>query len=1018
MIVSQIYQRLQLYRIIAKSTNLVIAALLLVAMGCQNQSPTQERTLENALSTFELEEGFQIELIAGEPLIADPVDMVIDEHGRLYVVEMHGYPLDVSGSGKIKLLSDTNNDGIMDKSVLFADSLIMPTGIMRWKNGVIVTDPPHVYYLEDIDGDGRADKKEILLTGFALSNPQHNVNSPKLGLDNWIYIGHEPAVTTTIYEDMFGDRGSEVHFPQNPNGVRLPQNAGGRSIRFKPATFELELLGSRTQFGHTEDRWGHRFLVNNSNHVIQDVISATYLDRNPYLVVTEVTQSVSDHGSAAEVFPITVDPQHQLLTDLGVMTSACGLTAYLGAGFPSTFDNALFVAEPVSNIVHVDFLSDKGTGFVASRQHAEKEFLASTDSWFRPVNMYVGPDGALYILDYYRQIIEHPEWMAEDVVNSGALYNGTDQGRIYRVTPTGSKTLEWSDKLDLGDSSDEALVGFLAHENSWWRRNAQRLIVDRKSQTLKEPLVRMAQNMESPMGRLHALWTLQGMDMLEDDLILKALKDPEAGIRENAVKLAELHLHTSPGLAEALLESSKDTNAKVRFQLLCTLGFLDDERAARVRKDLLFQDIEDHWVQVAALSAPFEQSRNLLDGVLANFNQEIPAYGQLVQKLGAMIGASQQSDAITSLVKSATKAGSEKDFHWQVPLLRGLALGLRSKKVTVKDAVTENLLVESCFNHSSIAVRQGSLQILQVTGLSDNARNKEALKKAKGLAETTSLSPEQRSLGVDFMALKETEPHKDLLVALIDSKEPMPVQLSAFKAIGKMDDETVSQIVLKKWSNFTPGVRDEAISALMQNPERTKVLLDAINDGLIQPSNIGWRRSVSLMANKEESLRVYARQLLTRKEGESEAMISDYQAALELKGSMEDGKIVFQANCAICHKMGEDLGLAFGPDLSSLKNRRPANILTDIIDPNRSIADGYDLWVVELHNGDVQQGLIGSETPAAITLINSGGIEQSISRTDIKSLKVLDMSAMPSGLEQNISHQEMADLLAYIRKVE
>ena len=1017
MFVSPIYQIHQLNRIKAKISNLLISCFLLIALGCQKQTPAKERTLENALSTFELEDGFQIELIAGEPLVADPVDMEIDEYGRLYVVEMHGYPLDVSGSGKIKLLSDTNNDGIMDQSVLFADSLIMPTGIMRWKNGVIVTDTPHVYYLEDSDGDGRADKKEILLTGFALSNPQHNVNSPKLGLDNWIYIGHEPAVTTTIYEDMFGDRGSEVHFPQNPTGKRLPQNAGGRSIRFKPATFDLELLGSRTQFGHTEDRWGHRFLVNNSNHVIQDVISARYLDRNPFLVVTEVTQSVSDHGSAAEVFPITVDPQHQLLTDLGVMTSACGLTAYLGAGFPANFDNALFVAEPVSNIVHVDFLSDKGTGFVASRQHAEKEFLASTDAWFRPVNMYVGPDGALYILDYYRQIIEHPEWMAEEVVNSGALYNGTDQGRIYRVTPKGSKSLDWSDKLDLGKSSDEVLVKFLAHENSWWRKNAQRLIVDKKSPKLKEPLVHLAQNMESPMGRLHALWALQGIEMLDVDLILKALKDPEAGIRENAVKLAELHLKDSPRLTEALLELSNDTNAKVRYQLLCTLGFLEDERAARVRKDLLFQDIEDHWVQVAALSAPFEHSRNLLDGVLVKYDQEVPAHGQLLQKLAAMLGASQQTDAIVALVERGTTYGSERETSWQVPLLKGLATGLRSKKVSLEEPYIEDLLVQACFSHP-VPVGQAALQVLQVIGLSDDKRNREAFRLAKELAETTSLSAEQRSLGVGFLVLTETEPHKELLVSLIDPKEPMPVQLAAFKAIGKMEDATVSEIILKKWKNLAPGVRDEAISTLMQNPERTKVLLDAINDRLIQPSHIGWRRSVSLMANKEESLRVYARQLLTRKDGEIETIISDYQAALELKGSMEDGKIVFQTNCAICHKMGEDLGLAFGPDLSSLKNRRPANILTDIIDPNRSIADGYDLWEVELYNGDIQLGLIGSETPAAITLRNAGGIEQSISRTDIKSLKVLDMSAMPSGLEQNISHQEMADLLAYIRKVE
>ena len=171
----------------------LIIVFLQVLSACQPKAESQDRSLENALATFVLEDDFQIELIAGEPLVADPVDMVIDEQGRMFVVEMHGYPLDLSGSGKVKRLSDTDGDGVMDESVIFADNLVVPTGIMRWKKGVIVTDPPNVYYLEDSNGDGKADIKQTLLTGFALSNPQHNVNSPKLALDNWIYLGHEPA---------------------------------------------------------------------------------------------------------------------------------------------------------------------------------------------------------------------------------------------------------------------------------------------------------------------------------------------------------------------------------------------------------------------------------------------------------------------------------------------------------------------------------------------------------------------------------------------------------------------------------------------------------------------------------------------------------------------------------------------------------------------------------------------------------------------------------------------------------
>lgn len=989
----------------------------LVVFACHSGVPSDDRSLENALSTFSLEEGFQMELIAGEPLVSDPVAMEIDEQGRLYVVEMHGYPLDLSGSGRVKRLSDTNGDGIMDESVVFADSLLMPTGIMRWKQGLIVTDPPNVYYLEDSDGDGKADIKSTLLKGFALSNPQHNVNTPKLALDNWIYLGHEPSVTTTIYEDKFGDKGTDVYVPEKPDLNRLPQNAGGRSIRFKPDTYELELLSSRTQFGHTADAFGHRFLVNNSNHIIQEVLSAEYLQRNPHLVITEVTQSSSDHGSGAEVFPITINPQHQLLTDLGVMTSACGLTAYLGAAFPERYDQATFVSEPVSNIVHVDFLKSDGTGFIASREHPDKEFLASTDPWFRPVNAYIGPDGALYILDYYRQIIEHPEWMAEEVVQSGALYNGTDKGRIYRITPKGTSPIDWSDKLTLGKASPEELMDHLSHKNAWWRMNAQRILVDLKPTNLSPSLKELTISGESPMGRLHALWTLQGMGALDAETVAAALNDPVPGVRENAVKLSEFFLASSPGLVPQLLALKDDSDPKVRFQLMQTLGYIESENAFQARKELLFRDIDDKWVQLAALSAPFSESSRLIDPVLNQYTPT-PAYDGMVQKLASMVGASMDERTIFTMVQRATQPNAEDNYNWQPALLRGLAQGIKSKELEGTHSAAAGLLASSIFNHPSAEVQGAALQVLEGIGLDNVAGKEEALAEAREIAMNRTLSGEKRSLGIRFLALSDPARYQDMLVGMVQVGEPLPVQLAAFRALSKSEDSSFSKLVIDRWESFTPELRDAAVGAMMMNGERITVLLSALEDGLIQKATIGWRRSVGLMANKDETLRVRARAILTRPEGESEKIMETYQPALALNGTIDEGARVFQRNCAICHQMGEEQGIAFGPDLSSLKNRRLASIMTDILNPNLSIADGYDLWEVELQNGELHQGLISSETPTAINLRNAGGIDKNISRTNIKTLKLIEMSAMPTGLEQGISVQEMADLLAYIRKAE
>lgn len=1007
------------------SFQLLFFFILFVVTGCQKSTGLD--FAEDALSTFELEPGFKMELVAAEPLISDPVDMEIDENGRMYVVEMHGYPLDKSGTGKVKLLSDTDGDGRMDKSTVFADSLVLPTGIMRWKKGVLVTDAPNLLYLEDTDGDGKSDIRIVMLTGFALSNPQHNFNSPLLGLDNWIYLGNEGTVTTSLYKEEFGDQGKEVFYPSRPDGPRLPANAGGLNVRFRPDRHELELLASKTQFGQTFDAWGRHFLVTNSNHIYQEVIKAPYLNRNPYLPVSDATQSLSDHGNAADVFPITEDPEYQLLTNIGVFTAASGITAYLGGAFPAEYKDATFVAESVGNLVHADRLEPRGASFTASRILENKEFLASTDSWFRPVNLYIGPEGALYVVDYYRQIIEHPEWMAEEDVKSGVLYNGTNQGRIYRISPSGAKPITWTRQLELGNATDEQLVEKLAHPNIWWRQNAQRLLVDRNSDHAVPALVQMAQNSTSPLGRLHALWTLEGLDQLTSILIEEALRDPVAGMRENAIKLAELHLDDDSSLTSKLLKLQDDEDPKVRYQLLCTLGFIDSPKVNHVRQQLLFKDIEDHWVQTAALTASSSKNDALLHAVLERFQKNIPVYASLTRQLSAMAVNGGQYEKVRELLEKATTSEQGKVREWQAYVLQGLAGGLKSRKATSGLQINQSLLVEAFFDHPSPPVRDAALEILQVTGLSADTQSQAVMRRARQMAGDAKLSAVQRAQAIRLLALGNPAPLADFLKGLIDPGEPVPVQRAALETLSAISGEMVSHFVLQRWSSFTPEIRDVALNTFMSSRDRVELLLDAVEEGKIQAAHIGWPRSVSLMIGRwprstklmtqaDLELRDRARNLLTRKdERRRKDVIQEYRSTLDLKGDPEQGRIVFRQNCAVCHQMGDRVGMPFGPDLTTIRNRRPATIMNDILDPNLSIADGFDFWIVELKSGETVQGVISTETPVAINLLNAGGVEKTIPRSDIKSLRELDMSAMPSGLEKQISRQEMADLLAYIR---
>ena len=971
---------------------------------------------KDALSTFQVADGFKIEMIASEPLISDPVDMEIDEYGRMYVVEMHGYPLDRSGTGKIILLTDSNGDGIMDNRTIFAEGLDLPNSIMRWKKGVLVTDAPNVLYLEDTNGDGQADIKDTVLTGFALSNPQHNVNNPVYGLDNWIYIAHEGAVSTQKYKEEFGDEGSEIIFPSSPDSPGLPKNANGLSIRFRPDQKQIEMTSSRCQFGQTFDEWGHWFGCNNSNQGYQEVVANRYFKRNAALPVSDAVQSMSDHLNAPEVFPTTIHPDRQLLSGVGVMTSGSGITAYLGGSFPAPYNkNVTFIAEPVYNLVHVDLLKDSGASFTASRILEHKEFLSSTDAWARPVNFYVGPDGALYVLDYYRKVIESPEWMSDEAIAAGGLYDGSDKGRIYRITPTDAKSAEWTKGLKLGDASDDELIEQLANKNNWWRLNAQRLLVDRSDKKSIQGLIRMANNTSSELGRLHALWTLEGMGALDPSVIVEALKDPVSGIRENAIRLAELHLSSAPQLSDALLTLQTDPNPKVRFQLLLTLGFVNTPQSLEARNKLLFEDINDKWVQVAALSAGSE-TVSLLKVVLERFRADIPAYSSLVQRLTSMIGIAGDADEIFQLIQKATAAVDNKNAKSQVAILEGLSRGLRNRKSPLMIPLNlQKRLVQTFFNNSS-QMRNASYHVLKVRGITEEALKDQSIEKALLIIKDSTQKADRRADAIDFLSLGNPSSYVAILEKLLVPQEQSEVQLAAVRILNLVPGTIVSEYIIQQWPVLTPEIRDEAIRIFLGKPDRINLLLTAMEGGKILPTIVSFGSSVGLMMESDSTLRNRARVIFTKDKEEGKKVNEKYQQALKLTGDPLKGKTVYVQSCVTCHQVRGKFGIAIGPDLGTIHNWTKEDIMANILDPNLSISAGFDLWNVELNTGESVQGVIESETPTAITLVNIGKPDRTINRREIKSLRTADISAMQSGLEKNIDQQQMADLLSFLRQ--
>ena len=403
------------------------------------------------------------------------------------------------------------------------------------EEGCAGSDAPDVIYLEDTDGDGKADIRSVVLTGFAFTNPQHTVNNPVYGLDNWIYSAHEGPAGATVFTERFGDRGSNLEVPRCSKWARASTRAPhgalpardtstGIPCQQHPVRPQLRPVGSPVH------------AVSNEDHIREEVIAAPYLLRNPQLSAATAMERISDHGAAAEVYPVAHNPRVEMLSGVGSFTSACAITVYLGGAFPS-FGLFSLTAEPAQNLVHRDLLRPSGVSYTAARAHENVEFLASTDPWFRPVHFYVGPDGAIYLLDYYRLAIEHPEWMATKTYHSPDLYKGADLGRIYRITPSSSMPLPGA--IRLGEAADQELVKQLENPNIWWRRTAQRGLIDRQSGGAAGRLVRLFETSTSASGRLHSLWTLAGLGKLDPTLVAKALGDAEPGIRENAIILAE-----------------------------------------------------------------------------------------------------------------------------------------------------------------------------------------------------------------------------------------------------------------------------------------------------------------------------------------------------------------------------------------------------------------------------------------------------------------------------------------------
>jgi putative membrane-bound dehydrogenase-like protein len=991
---------------------LILAVGLLVRSRRQSGPPYSP---QEALRTINIDKRFRVELFAAEPMIKSPVAMDWDENGRLYVAEDTGYPLDTRPTGRIVLLEDTDGDGIPDRSTIFADHIVMPNGVMCWKGGVLVTAAPDVWFFKDTTGSGKADVREKVLTGFAFTNPQHMVSSPVYGPDNWIYLAHQGPIQTVVFQNPFGDRGGDIRFADG-QGPRLKMEP--LSVRFRPETHQLEFLSSWSQYGQAFDEWGRHFTITNDSNGRHEVLAGRYLRRNPDLLLSTVQQDVST-AENNQVFPSTHNPRFEILTDVGTLTSSCSITLpYLGGVFPASFDRVACVAESAHNMVHCDVWSDAGASYTARRLEEKAEFIASTDAWFRPVNMYIGPDGALYLVDYYRKIIEHPEWMAADTYHAGYLYSGQDRGRIYRIVPDTQTPLPLPKNMRLAQASDAELVQQLSSPNIWWRRTAQRLLVERHHDDAVPFLVQLFQENASPLGRVHALWTLDGLGKLDQALVARALEDTVAGVRENAIRLAEPFLATSPHLAKRLTEMAGDPDPKVRFQLLCALGFLDSPAAIAAEDKLLADGVEDRWMQAAALSASSLRAAHYFELGVSHFvDRETTGRRSFFQQVGALIGMRANQEEMRKVLATVADGSRRTAGWWRGATLDGLAEGVRAKGADARAALkgSQDLFL-GMFRERPGPVGHAAVHLLAVVGLPDDSDAAETLKQAEVTAADRKADVSMRVDALDLLSLANSDREAQLFETLLDPREPDSVQIAAVKALNSIRGREVGPFLLAKWSGMSTPVRAEATNTLLSGgSDRTLLLLEAVKKGDVSTWQLDPYKP-RLFMDRSPAVRQLARDLFEQSSAQRQQVLKEYQAALNLSGDAGRGRETFKRVCSKCHAL-DGVGVAVGPNLGTVRNHPASELLVDIIVPSKSIEQGYETYVVELVSGGIVDGIMSAQTSETITLRQEQGREVVIPRHDIQTMHVSKVSMMPEGLEKQISIGQMADLLTFLKAV-
>jgi uncharacterized protein len=981
---------------------------------------------EKAAAKLELHPEFNISLVAAEPLINKPINMDWDPAGNLWVAETPEYPNGRRGikpdqktdawkdhggliaeaglqgrpaRDRISILRDTNGDGKMDKKDVFYEGLELVTSFVFHRDGVIVSQAPDILWLRDVDGDGKAEKVEKLYTGLGTFDTHAVINNLRWGFDGWIYATHGYSAGTV----------------RSPDGSKDFGRINSGVVRFKPDGSAFEQFSSKG--GNTwglDVAWDAEVFYTQptSGDLLNHVVLPEYVLARGKVANTPSYKAVIKGRKSRPL--MTSDQLAYVQIDVvGGFTASAGCAMYDGGAWPEKYNYSYFTTEPTINIIHHELVKPDGSTYTADKER-DPEFIGGRDLWFRPIETRIGPDGALYILDFYNQAVIHNDTRGPRHNNvNAAVRPDRDHyfGRVWRVQHKEAKKLKVP---NLARASAGDLVKALEHPNRHVRMTAHRLLVEQGNKKSQEPLQKLVTSDKPAYAKVHALHVLGGMTALTPAVLNAAATDTAPAVRKAAFA-------SSAGLSEkAIISGLSDKDPRARLnavlaskQAAAAPGNENALNAVQLALANAFESSGDPWIRSAIMSVVAENPAAWARNV-ATIRSAEPLVGFTTEFCNLI--ATRQDGALAGQVVQSLRGAREHKIKQAV--LEALGKGL---KPDTAPAWTDDLqaALSDLLRSENSGIRAAALPLVTRWDKEGKMRAEAAAlvkQLAARLSEPSRSEEEKLQLATSLVGARKIYPEIVPTIGGLLGKEGSPAfQRKLIEALGAISEPEVGALVVDAFANLPAELKDVAFAQLIKRADWSLALVDGLKGGKVTAPSLGPANIYRLRNHSDKQVAQRASAVMEELRGpearEKAALVAQLEPEVSKPGNAAAGKALFAVNCGVCHKFNGD-GREVGPDLTGMGAHGAHELLVHVVDPNRFVEENFVAVSIETKDDQSFDGIVIRENQSAVTLRNNTG-ELEIKTNDIKSRRSTAKSLMPEGLEA-LGAEGLRDIFAYM----